>query len=90
MSQEIKPVDTTPQFTDFAARVVSAAFDYIATFAPEVASVSYDDDCRWCFMDGGGKPVVFPEFGPDGELLDVSPLQAAADVVDYPSTFTRC
>jgi hypothetical protein len=89
MSQEIKPVSDNTPFSAFQEQMVRAAFDYVATFAPEVASVEYDEECRWSFMDSTGKPVVFPEFGADGKPLDVSALEAAADVVDFPSKFSR-
>ncbi|MGO4801187.1 hypothetical protein ACEN2T_18055 [Pseudomonas sp. W22_MBD1_FP4] len=40
-------------------------------------------------MDPTGKAVVFPQFGEDGQVLDVSILEAAADVVDFPATYHR-
>ncbi|WP_219096242.1 hypothetical protein [Pseudomonas sp. UMAB-40] len=89
MNQEIKPANTETPFSAFQERLVRAAFEYVATFAPEVASVEYDEECRWCFMGSDGKPVVFPERGADGKVLDVSALEAAADAVDFPSKFSR-
>ena len=83
---------TSPKNTPFSAfqeTALRTAFDYVATFAPEVSSVSFDDDCRWCFMDAAGMSVVFPQFDQAGQVLDVAPLEAAADVVDFPATYYR-
>lgn len=89
MSQETKSAGASQPFAQLQQQLLKAAFDYVASFAPNVASVEFDDDCRWCYMDSTGKPVVFPEFGSGGEMLDVAPLEAIADVVDFPATYER-
>jgi hypothetical protein len=77
------------QANGIAARqnaAVQAAFTLVATFAPDVATVDFDEDCRWTFKDAQGTPVIFPK---SDVVMDVSTLEAAADVVNTPSTFVR-
>lgn len=62
---------------------VQAAFDEVAKHFPDVSTVSFDEDGRWRFANESDEAYNFPKG------LDIGPLEDAADVVCYPSTYTR-
>lgn len=65
---------------------VQQAFEHVRSFFPEVTSVAYDEDCRWCFMTDD---LNAPSFC--GVDVEDSILEAAADAqynIAVPVTYT--
>jgi len=62
---------------------ITAAFEHIRKFYPEITAVSYDRDSRWIFTDSHGDAPEFSEFVDVGILEDAAASIAGRKLPAY-------